>query len=117
MQIAGPPKALPFEIGEDNHVFEIRRFSPATLEILIFPSVSGNLTLCRPESLREFVHREAAEQSCGNWEANPNEPWQRSSNICLIFRIIIAFIVICVLLFIIVIIVFNVLPFSHLVPL
>lgn len=36
MHIAVPQKAFPFETGEDNHVFEIKRCSPATSEIFIF---------------------------------------------------------------------------------
>lgn len=36
MHIAVPQKAFPFETGEESHVFETRRYSPATLEIFIF---------------------------------------------------------------------------------
>lgn len=35
MHISMPQKAFPFERWKDNHVFEMRRYSPATLEIFI----------------------------------------------------------------------------------
>lgn len=39
MHISAPMKAFPFEIWEDNHVFEMSRYSPATFETFISPLV------------------------------------------------------------------------------
>lgn len=46
MHISMPQKAFPFEIWEDNHVFEMSRYSPATFEISIFFPMSESLTAC-----------------------------------------------------------------------
>lgn len=46
MHISAPIKAFPFEIREDNHVFEMSRYSPATFEIFIFFPLSESLTVC-----------------------------------------------------------------------
>lgn len=46
MHISAPRKAFPFEIREDNHVFEMSRYSPATFEIFIFSPCQRVLTVC-----------------------------------------------------------------------